>query len=734
MSRRLAVLALILLAAAQGCAVLRAPPPGAEAVAELRALDHRLDEAERVWFEAIDDPFAAEVLRDRYVEMQDLCRRCSRRERGFLSLDEKTLCDRVRDPFVIFHNRLKVRADRLEEQIEMKARLEGPEPNTVAYEYRRRPSEENLEKLQRVFEQVHRYYVGWPYTWTRYINKYAFQKSRSDHFRAAFLDRDREYRELARRPDADRRELRIARRRAEFAFARLKEEYVTNDLPPAGEVNAFYMARDLDDYHRLVVEEEALAALREREGRRKEVVVFVHGLSETRASWGRMPVLLAREDVAPGGPADRFFKVYVFSYDTVEDSKSVEGFKNELAGFIGDILRDEGVERVHLVGHSFGSVLCLKYVIHRADDVLRGVDTADPAAVAGALAAAIRSGQYRQTVASFTSVAGSLSGSQIANIAHDRFIPPERLFRRSLPMFRGGVPGYGDIQVRENQIGSAVNLTSFRRLDTERPLSPSDLAAADADGALRAADVPVLCLIGDPVKLQSVFRKEGLLKMGEAWDIFRFDGPIRIFDSFRRDEDDGLVKSYSANINHVWLLDSGADIGYRGASVRSTAHAHFSIARVDSRGHPTYRYITSFLNGRLIPQEEGGRFILQRCAVLIRVFPEGMDPLDSAEAFFLPEERILYRAEGKTVIPPLSIEEVTARGAPRDAAFGAPQWNRMTGVCFREGRFRAAAAAGRAVFLLRAPGFEERRLEVPVRRGETSYAVDVILQRTGGGA
>jgi pimeloyl-ACP methyl ester carboxylesterase len=728
-----------------GCTLGGRRTPATDASALLRECGARLSDAERVWIDAIDDPYTETVLRNRYVEMQNRCRECARRPGGFATFEEKGLCDRVRDPFAIYYNDLYVEANKLKEQTEVKADVKGKEPDTVAYEYKRRPSKENLEKLRAIFQQVHRYYVGWPYTWTRYINKYPFQKSRSDHFHKAFLDRDREYGELMRRPDADRHELKLARKRAEFAFARLKEEYVTNDLPPAGEVNALYLAGDLDEYHRLREEEAALARTRTEQGLKKEVVILVHGLSETRDSWGKLPQLLSREDVVNGVSENRYFKVYVFSYDTVEDSKSVEGFKNELAGFIRDILRDEGVEQVHLIGHSFGAVLCLKYINHESDELLGDVDRSSPAAVAIRLARSCGEGKCRQKVKSFISVAGSLSGSEVANIAGDRFIPQKQLFRKSLPMFRGGVPGYGDIQVRENQVGSIVNLTSFRRLDIEYPLYPPDLVRV-LDGparqeamtymdALRTGIIPVLCIIGDPVKIQSLKYKEGFLKMGEVWNIFRIDGFLRIIDSFRREEDDGLVSSYSANLNHTYLLSSGEDIGYKRASVRYNAHAHFSICRVGSRDHPTYRYIVAFLNGKLNPQIEAERFRIRRFGVLLRVFPDGVNPEAASEAHFLPEERVVYMNDRRLVIPPLRIERVDGGGERSkdrswNISLGTPQWNRMTGVCIYEGRIIDASQQACVILRLYAKGFAEKRISVPVKPGEMSYAVNIVLSKT----
>ncbi|MCX6355881.1 MAG: alpha/beta hydrolase [Candidatus Aureabacteria bacterium] len=730
--------ALVLICA--GC-ITTGRVPRAVSVEQIRKLDGQLTAAERVWVESIDDPWTEPDMRRHYHSMQDLCRECAGGREGFETIEEKQLCDRVRDPYDIYFNNLYVRVNNLEKQIEIKERLEAGESGTVAYEYRQRPSKENLARLHRIFDQVHHYYVGWPYTWTRYINKYPFQKARDEHFRKAFLDRDREYLQLVSQAGSDPQDLIQARRRAEFEFGRLKEEYAINDLPHAGEVNAFYRARSLDEYHRFGEEEKALDEKRKREGRKKEVAIFVHGLSESRASWGKFPELLSREDVVNGDIKDRYFKAYVFSYATVEDSKSVEGFKKELDGFIRDILRDEHVEKVHLIGHSFGAVLCLKYLIYQNDATLEGVNRENPSAVAEALVKGYGEEKIHQTVESFMSIAGSLSGSEIANIAGDQFIPREQLFRRNLPIFRGGVPGYGDIQVRENQLGSAVNLSSFRRLDIECILSPLDLlkflpddARSTAEGAtdeLRSGNISTLCVVGDPVKLRSFLHKEGYLKARKFLK-FGMDGLFKALNSFKREEDDGLVKSYSANINHTYLLASGEDIGYRGASVRYTNYEHFSSCNVGSREHLVYRYVVSFLTGRLLPQMQKGRYHIDLFGMMLRVFPDAVNPQENPDAYFMPEERVVYLKDTKLVLPALTIEMVApgkdAEGvASRNSLLGQTQWNRLTGVCLYEGRVKDASRPASVSVRLRAEGYQDTLLTVPVRAGEVSYAVNVKL-------
>jgi hypothetical protein len=116
-----------------GCASAgrRAQP---DAVDRLRALDQSVSEAERVWAEAIDDPWTEPELMRRYFEMQDICRECARRRSGFATIEEKRLCERVREPFKIYFNHLCVRVNGLEEQIAITEKPGAEKQATVAYE------------------------------------------------------------------------------------------------------------------------------------------------------------------------------------------------------------------------------------------------------------------------------------------------------------------------------------------------------------------------------------------------------------------------------------------------------------------------------------------------------------------------------------------------------------------------------------------------------------------------
>jgi hypothetical protein len=233
-------------------------------------------------------------------------------------------------------------------------------------------------------------------------------------------------------------------------------------------------------------------------------------------------------------------------------------------------------------------------------------------------------------------------------------------------------------------------------------------------------------VIGDPAKIQSLAHKEGFLKLGEVWKIFWIDGTVKIFNSFRREEDDGLVKSYSANLNHTYLLPSGDDIGYKDASVRYTDYAHFSICDVTSRKHPTYGYVVSFLKGTPIPQMQPKHFRIRRFGTLVRVFAEGVDPYENPNACFMPQDRVVYLKDRKLIMPALKIE--MDGGASQNVTLGSPQWNETTGVCFYEGKVIDVRLPARVVYRVGAEGYAEALVAIPVNPGEVSYAVNVVLR------
>ena len=700
MQAKLPALVLASLVLLAGCAAARHP---ASHEVELRQLDAKLDTAEEAWTGAVDDPYTEPKLRTAYQEMQCLCRRLHRRRGGFGTTAEQEICERVKYPFTIYFNKLQVEANRLKKQL-----FEIEKDGTAANEYMRRPSWENELKLKGIFDQVHRYYVGRPYTWHRYYNKYLFQRSRLNRFREEFEERDLEYLR-ARAAGSPEEEVEYCRKRAEFAYRRLKEKCVDNDLPFAGEVGPFYRSRSLDDYHKKLLEERENEKERTKRGLEKEVVIFVHGLGQGRGCWGDFPTLLADDDLSDPA-ADRHFKVYVFSYDTVEDSKSVEGFKNELAGFIDDILEAEGVEKVSLIGHSFGGVLSLKYLVSRLDCPHEGAGGTEESA--GRVLNCYLDGPFRQRVRRFIGIAPSLSGSHVANIAGDMFVAKKDLYRKNLPLFSDGIPTKGDMQVFENQIGSDVNLRSFERLDTERILDPLTLAAQapgyklspDQRETLSSDEVKVLCVIGNP------------------WH------PLDL----GRIESDNFVKSYCANINQTFLVDVDArrDIGYQGAEVRYIGYSHFNIIDLDTRKHPSYRYAVSFLKDRLIPQARDNSEEIRYCMPLLRVFPPGVDARLYPDTTFRSHPTLYYLPRGKVALPPVRIGLLTGRDETVNVRMGAGRWNDLTGAFFQEGRIHGPGKPAWITYELSAEGYETKRVKLPLKPGQVTYAPYITLTKS----
>ena len=686
-----------------GCAA--APRQTADHEEELRQMKDKLDSAEAAWGESIDDPYTEPELEKAYQEMQCLCRRLHRRKGGFATSAEKKLCEQVNYPFTIYFNKLQVTD--LKEQLRAREK-EG----TVASEYMRRPSRENEQKLKGIFEQAYRYYVGRPYTWHRYYSKYIFQKSRLHHFRREFEKRDGEYLK-AQTAGEPPEKVALARKRAEFAYRRLKEECVDNDLPFAGEVGPFYRSSSLDDYHEMVLEEKASATKRKERGLEKEVVIFVHGLGQGRGCWGDFPTLLADDDIADPA-ADRYFKVYVFSYDTVEDAKSVEGFKNELAGFIDDILEAERVEKVSLIGHSFGGVLSLKYLVSMLDCPQEGAGGTEESA--GRVLSCYLDGPFRQRVGRFIGISPALSGSKVANINTGVFMKKEDLYRKRVPFLRGGVPFTGDQQVEELEIGSDVNLRSFERLDTERILDPLTLAAWAPDyrlppekrALLNSDEVKVLCVIGNPWYM---------LMLGRIENDNRFS-PFS-------------VMSYCANINQTFLVDEDAsrDIGYQGAGVRYAGYNHFDMIGLDSREHPSYRYAASFLKDRLIPQIEDGTDRIRKFLTVLRFFPQGTDARLYPDSNFRPRPSIHYLPGGKLTLPAIRVTEIAGKKGSKNLTTGKGQWNGMTGAFFQEGSILSPKEPAVISYEISAPGYETKRVTIPVRAGQVTYAPYITLEK-----
>ena len=128
------------------------------------------------------------------------------------------------------------------------------------------------------------------------------------------------------------------------------------------------------------------------------------------------------------------------------------------------------------------------------------------------------------------------------------------------------------------------------------------------------------------------------------------------------------------------------------------------------------------------------RYRIELFGTLLRVFPETVDPVKAPDSYLAPEERVVYLKDRKLVLPALRVQPVAAgRGdggpASENVRLRRPAWNRMTGVCFHEGRVEDLSRPAKAVYRISADGYEDALVTVPVRAGEMTYAVNVSLKK-----
>ncbi|NOZ22929.1 MAG: alpha/beta fold hydrolase [Planctomycetes bacterium] len=613
-----------------------------------------------------DDPYVEKEFKNQYLAFQDLCR-CLYRKHAFANVWQEEKAEWVKDPYPIYRHFLKVYLDELALQLDARENVEDLKgPYTLAEDYIRYPNEINKQQLKQLYFSISQYFQSRNYTWSRYINKYRFQAARRRLFAEEWERELGRYRRVLQQKDNTpgwRKSLKLAYGSARFTYLRLKKEAQTNCLPYFSKVGIFYLSDTVDDYLKKITEGEKLEKQRQKRGDKKEVVIFIHGLGENRTCWGEFPELLALEDVADPS-LGKYYHVYVFQYATQEKSKGVENFVRELAGFIDQIKSKEKVEKVALIGHSFGGVISLRYLVSK-----------DPATGT----------PWRDNVDRFVGIAPSLHGSHLANVVVGMFGEKERKFERNLPPFAKGMPfvgKMGDLQIKQNQVGSNVNLTSFETLDRQKYLK----------------GVKTLMIVGDP------------------------RNPLDLFAPGGRSEDDDLVKTFSANLNHIFLDGPSANqnIGYHGAEVRYADKTHFAIIKAMDRKHISYRYVSSFLKGDLLPQQDPDEFDVKYFLVALRVFPAGYAEPNRP---FLPDKQ--RSATGELLVPGLKVEV----SGSRCVDFHKRQWNLGTGVYFVEGHIKRPKVEEKLTVRLSAEGYEPKTLALPIRSGQTTYAVDLLLEK-----
>ena len=621
-------------------------------ISEIKALSHKLHCAKDKWMNSLEDTYSEKSLETAYKNMQAYCRDFLKKNKSFKIDEMGEIAQEVRYPYEVYYNDLYIEANQLKQQL-----FNITTSGTIANSYYQRPSEKNFLNLKALFDRIYKYYINKSYSWNRYLNKYLFQKSRLEHYFNEWTNWDEQYQLSPSRANSEM---------AKFCYGRLKKECQTNNLPLAGEVNAFYISKDFDSYYNELLREKKLKEIRRQKGFEKEVIVLVHGLGEDRSSWKELPYLLTNEDTV-NPDLKKYFKVYLFRFDTIEDSKSVLNFTRELSGFIREVEKREEVDKVNIIAHSLGGVLALKYLSKNTDpdfDLRPSGDEMKPLPFGS---------EARNNIKRFIGIAPSLSGSKVANAIVAMFKKPEAWFEESVKALNtGDVPSKGDIQVEENQIGSAANLDSFMKINTEKSLDP----------------VKSLTIIGVPPRTTS----RGGEDRGEK--------------TFGITEDDGLVHVYSANLNHNYFKDNvlKENIGYQKADVRYLPMGHFELIEITSRHHPAYKYIVSFLNDKLIAQEDEEAFTIKTFGIVLRVIPD------------LPDFEVELIKDAPDFTEGIIMQEKLR--------------NKKTGAYFEQGAFiEKELEQGKVVYCLKAKGYKTRTISVPVTRGQITYVPHLTLER-----
>jgi len=289
-----------------------------------------------------------------------------------------------------------------------------------------------------------------------------------------------------------------------------------------------------------------------------------------------------------------------------------------------------------------------------------------------------------------------------------------------LPLFRSGVPVVGDVQVMENQIGSSVNLTSFKRLDLERPLDPQYLVnflsvedqqkyTEQERDKLDSMNVKVLTVIGNPFNTMNPFKKP---------------------------EDDGLVKCYSANLNHIYLDDGDGkeDIGYKKAQVRQVNVGHHQMTEVTNRNQQQYKYVVSYLTDNLIPQKDPAQYTVKNFLVIARVYPEYIDYVKNPSMCFRTGAEIYYTKDERYELPKINIHAIAK--SPKNEALKTENAyvyrvssNIVSGVIFFEGNVSDPTKSGYAVFEIKAKGYKTKYVRLKVAGGEVTYAPNLLMEK-----
>jgi pimeloyl-ACP methyl ester carboxylesterase len=646
------------------------------------------------WVYSTNDPNTERFFKRRYFEFQDVCRKLDRKH-AFRDREQEMKARWVVDPFAVYSEYLRAYLN--EDAHQLETRENPTRPFTMAERYLYYPNEGATKLLRNAYMLVDRYFAredavdAW--TWDLYINQTKFQWARKTLYVREwedYLELYEHYRNLKDKGLGRRAALREARRMAEFNYRRLKGEFPRNSLPYFSLLSPVHQSASFEDFFREREQDRVLREVRKEKGRKKEVVIFVHGMGENRSCWADLPELIDDADFYEPD-MDVYFNVYVWVYQTWAKSAGVELFSSDLEKFVDVVKKREGVEKVNLIAHSYGGPTCLRYMITKN-------------AQTGRLNA--------ESVERFIGIAPSLHGSSAANLAIDTFMPPPKKFQRRLPLFSNGMPlvgTKGDRQIIENAWGSTMNIVSFSRFDR---------ITADFGGEQRGPKC--LTIIGDPFWFNLVDPKV------PPW--------ILIPPKIGRIGTDQLVETFSANLNHIFLSGSAPpfeNVGFDRSEVRLDSKKHFASIAVKSRKNHVYRYVLSFLRDELIPQIDPGKMVPRRFLAVVRAAPAWTDKVKAEDlpswakkhgVFF--RRRRLADETRKRSLPPLKVEitgEVPARICSR-------QWNNWAGTYLIGGKMKKGVEAASMPLRISAEGYKTVEIALPVKPNQVTYLVDLKLE------
>jgi hypothetical protein len=207
--------------------------------------------------------------------------------------------------------------------------------------------------------------------------------------------------------------------------------------------------------------------------------------------------------------------------------------------------------------------------------------------------------------------------------------------------------------------------------------------------------------------------------------------PSLVIPFITKDEDDGLVRAYSANLNHIFMVgaDGEDDIGYKGGDVRYVDLGHDALMQAVDRNHPSYEYALSFLRDELIPQKDEKASRVRRFICMLRIYPDGIDIDETPELCFYDEQKVYFSGDKRLELPGLRVDSRKGKSGSSNVKVTDASWNPFTGVHYIEGEQKDLGKPAWIVVELSAPGFQTKVVNVPVSGGLVTYCVRLKLKK-----